>query len=232
MTHYYYGCDEVVQGWSRYHKLCTALELDLNGEKNPPTIATLNRWRVDSPRGFAFLLHVEQDLITSLVKSSERTSPRLAKDIDTHLESTFEKARALAAKALIISMPPEFTPSTDNKNLLVELRKRILEKQDKNRSIILEPSGLWERSTTLEWAEGEGFVLAHDPFMAMRDGDHCSKQDACFVINERAGMRRKFDQFDFEDMLDWSASAQRAFLLLRGRFKAHHAKELLYLLRD
>lgn len=234
MTKYYYGCDEVIQGWSRYFDLCNALELDLSAEKNPPTIATLNRWRVESPRQFGFILHIHEDIVSALAAAGERGSKRLPKSIDAAIEQTFERAHALAAKALIVSTPAEFTPGESSKHLLSQLEERLVSKQDKARPLIWEPSGLWQREDAMAWSsQHTGLTLAHDPFMAIRDGDPCAaKQDACFIVNERAGMRRKFDQYDFEDLLDWSSGTQRAFILLRGRFKAQHAKELHYILAN
>ena len=46
------------------------------------------------------------------------------------------------------------------------------------------------------------------------------------MLTERAGLRRKLDQFDMETMIDWAENYDRAFVLLRGRFKWDHAKEL------
>ncbi len=231
MAKYYYGCDEVLRGWSRYYTQCNALELDLNTEKNPPTLSTLNRWRVDSPRGFGFLLHVEEEVTQAIAKASDRGNTRLPKSTLEHLDITLEKAQALAAKALFVRTPMEVTPGETSRELLTMLVTTLQEKQN-TRPILWEPSGLWERQTTRQFAESAGLVMAFDPFMAMRDGESCGHGDVCFIVSERAGMRRKFDQFDFEDLLEWSSSAQRVFIILRGRFKAQHAKELSYLLKS
>lgn len=231
MTKYYYGCDEVLRGWSRYYNQCNALELDLNAEKNSPTIATLNRWRVDSPRGFGFMLHVDQEVPSALAKASDRGNQRLPKHIDASLDSTLEKAQALAAKALFLQTPMEVTPGETSRALLTALVERVNEKGN-TRPILWEPSGLWERGATREFADQAGLVMAFDPFMAMRDGEPCGHGDVCFVVSERAGMRRKFDQFDFEDLLVWSSAAQRVFITLRGRFKAQHAKEMQHLFKE
>lgn len=230
MTKYYYGCDEVLRGWSRYYNQCNALELALHSEKNPPTIATLNRWRVESPRGFGFMLHFEEGVTKALASASDRGSQRLPKSIDEAIDTTLEKAQALAAKALCLRTPPEVTPGETSRALLNALVERMREKGN-TRPILWEPSGLWERGVTREFASQAGLVMAFDPFMAIRDGEACGHGDVCFVVSERAGMRRKFDQFDFEDMLAWSSDAQRVFILLRGRFKAQHAKELQHVFK-
>ena len=231
MTTYYYGCDEAVGGWGRYYERCNALELDLSKQGHMPTIATLNRWRVKSPRHFAFVLHLEETIAPALAAASERGARKLPPAVGEALERSAERARAVAAKAHFIATPMEMTPGEDSKALLKATHEKLNEKLGKAALLLWEPSGLWEREQACDWARGVGIVAARDPFLAMREGEACGHGDACLVVNERAGMRRKFDQYDFEALLDWSSSAQRVFVLLRGRFKAHHAKEFSHVLR-
>lgn len=224
-TKFYYGCDELERGWDRYFQQCNTIEWKIRDESRAPTIKTLNSWRVQSPKGFAFVLHLDNDALAALVKACENGREELGADFNEGWERTAARAKALAAKAIIISTPMEVTPGATSKALLLEVARRVAELK---KVLIWEPSGLWTPEAAREWASANGIVAAIDPFMAMKDGLEPGHGDACFLVNERAGMRRKFDQYDVENLIDWSEGLQRVFVLLRGRFKWQHAREFRY----
>lgn len=227
MTRYYYGCDEIPQGWKSYYRRCTALELDLAGHEHPPTIKTLNRWRVESPRGFSFVLHLDAGANEALQAAASRGATELGEDFEQGWARTVEQAHALAARAILVKTPLSFGPAAETRALMSALGERARELKQ---ALIWEASGVWGTEATRDWAEEHGIIYAIDPFLAQRDEIAPGKQDGCFILNERAAMRRKFDQYDIEDLLDWSSTYQRVFILLRGRFKWDHARELQYVL--
>lgn len=230
MASYYYGCDEMVRGWARYTKLCNALEVDLSSQRDAPTIKTLNRWRVSSPRGFAFLLHMDTGVVEGLNKACDRGAKRLPASVREGWEVTQARAQALSAKAIVLSTSMDVTPGEASRALLAQLAELV---HASKRTLIWEPSGLWERPQAQEWAREHGVTLAYDPFLAMQDSELCAAgEDVCWVVSERAGMRRSFDQFDLEGVLEWGSTAQRVFMMLRGRFKESHARELRYIMES
>lgn len=224
MTHIYYGCDEVPEGWDRYFAQCNALEVDLTrwGE-SPPTIRTLNSWRVDSPRGFCFVLHLDEQATAALLEASRAEEAELGEAFERGWERTLERAEALAARALMLSTPPGFSPNTTNRALIEAIGERGAEIKQ---ALLWEPSGPWEPYATRDWAAERGVEVGIDPFLAMREGVEPGRGDVCHILRERAGMRRQFDQFDMEDLLDRLSVYQRAFVLLRGRYQWDHAREL------
>jgi len=77
-----------------------------------------------------------------------------------------------------------------------------------------------------------GLGVAIGRFLAMGAELEPGTRDACFIVAERSGMRRRFDQYDFEELVYWAQRPQRVFTLLRGRFQWEHAKELRHVIRE
>lgn len=220
----YYGCDELARGWEHYFKRCNALEVDVESFDAPPKIATLNRWRVESPRGFCFMLRADREFTDALSKLGDRGASELNARVRRGWETTMERAHALAAKAIVVRTPAEFTPGSVSRTLLERVSTELL--GDAKPAVIWESDGPWQMSETREFAQDLGMVYAYDPFIAYREEIPFTHGDTAWVLTERAGLRRKFDQFDMEHVVDWADNYDRAFVMLRGRFKWEHAKEL------
>lgn len=225
-TKFYYGCDEVTRGWQHYFEQCNALELTLE-PANMPTTKTLNRWRVDSPRGFCFMLHLHPEMIQGLMDSSERQARELSEAVLAGWAKTLEQVKALAAKALLLRTPFDFSPKESNRALIAAVAQ--LAKEAKL-PLIWETEGMWNKETTAQFAQEHHIIYAIDPFIWSRDGLEFGQGDACFILHERAGARRKFDQYDMEELIGFSQGYQRVFVLCRGRFKWDHTRELRYVL--
>ena len=227
MTHIYFGCDETPRGWKRYLDLCNAYEVRADGAQ-PPSMKTLNSWRVSTPKGFCFVLHAGDELSAAL-EGKGWGEDGLSAPAEEAWAQVLERRKALAAKAVLVRTSPDFTPTPEHRARLVALSARAA--ADKV-ALIWESSGLWEATTTYEWAQEHGIVYAFDPFLATRDGLEIegNGQDVCFALSERAGMRRTFDEYELEQLMDWCEGHQRAFVLLRGRHKFAHAREIKYLL--
>ena len=138
----------------------------------------------------------------------------------------FEQAKALAAKALYVKTPFEFGPNDSNEAIIQALAQRV---KSQGRTLIWEPEGMWPPEQTYAFARDHNMMLAIDPFLWIREGyERVNASDVCFVLTERASARRKFDQYDIEELLDYAEPAQRLFVLCRGRFKWDHVRELKY----
>jgi len=224
MTKIYYGCDELKRGWEHYFKRCNALQLDLEALDAPPKTATLNRWRVDSPKGFTFTLCADSKFVGALSRLSARGASELDDATRQAWQANLDAAHALAARAILIRTPADFSPGKISRTLLEKVVQEL--GAGAKPLIIWESDGLWQLRDTLDFARSIGLVYAHDPFIAHREEIPFTHGDAAWVITERAGLRRKLDQFDMETLIDWADNYQRVFCFMRGRFKWEHAREL------
>ncbi len=222
MTKVYFGCDEIPRHWSQYFTLCNAIELDLDQLDNIPRTKTLNRWRVESPRGFAFKLHVDSAVVDGLNEAAAAERVEFNDAMRKGWENTLERASALAARALILSTPSTFSPGTTSRALIEKFSSEL--GQEFDRPIIWDAHGMWDTGSTRELARDVGLTYAYDPFLAIRDEIEFLHGDGAFILNERAGMRRDFDRYDIRRLLDSLQPYNRAFVLLRGRFKWEHAR--------
>jgi hypothetical protein len=228
----YYGFDEVLYGWDRYFDLCNAFEV--RNPRDPdkfPSDATLNRWRVDSPRGFAWILHAVPEMSAALVNAYEAGTTELGDAFHAAIERTEKRAHALSAKAILLETPPGFPPSDVSRGLVRALGQAWSEQT--KRALIWESSGLWTAEDGRNVAADSGFVYAVDPFIIERDELGFGRGgDAAFRVTERAAARRHFDAWEMEKLVGWSDAFDRTFVLLSGRYKIPHAKELSLLLQD
>jgi uncharacterized protein YecE (DUF72 family) len=224
MANVYYGCDEVPKGWERYFAQCNLIEIDLDSYDSRPKISTLNSWRVESPKGFAFVLHATRAFIEELVRLRDVEQTEISDTLRQEWQVILDHAAALAAKAVLLQTPPEFSPGPLSQELLANVSEELA--KPSKPAFMWESSGLWSMKSTREFAQANGIVYALDPFIAHRDELPFTHGDACWILTERAGMRRKFDQFDLERLVRWADNYDRAFVLLRGRFKWDHAREM------
>lgn len=228
MTQIYFGTDEIPRHWDQYFVRCNALELDLDELDNPPHEETLNRWRVESPRGFAFVLHADSRISAELTACAEAGSVELTDDLGDGWESTLENAHALAARAVLIKTPVSFGPGNSARELMERFAEELGE--EFNYPVIWDSAASWETESTRQWAADCGLTYAYDPFLAFRDEIGLHHGDGAFVLSERAGLRREFDRRDIRQLIDAVGSYDRAYFLLRGRFQwkyAEHFGELL-----
>lgn len=230
MTKIYYGCDHVPRGWGRYFATCNAIELNLATYEQTPTIATLNRWRVESPKGFGYVLHVDTAVTEGLIRLSDKNKSELDDTIREGWKKTLAAAKALAARAVYIKTPLSFSPNSTNRALITQLANEL---HKGNKFVLIwESEGMWPVEQTRDFAQNLGIAYAIDPFLMERDEIDLTHGDTCFVLTERGGMRREFDNYDIEQLIEWSQRYDRVFMLLRGRFQWKHARELRNALQD
>ncbi len=228
MTKIYFGCDQIPRHWSHYYERCNAIELDLGQLDNPPKTETLNRWRVESPKGFAFILRADPAVENGLVSAARADEPAFSDDVRTAWEQTLERANALAARAILVRSPSAFSPGIGERAAIRKFAEEFGERFSK--PIIWEAQGMWDTEATRELADEIGLTYAYDPFLAIRDEIGLGHGDGAFILNERAGMRREFDRYDIRGLLDRLGSYNRAYFMLRGRFQWEHAQHFAELL--
>lgn len=224
MVKVYYGCDERDRDWEAYAERCNALELDLTRFRHEPNIETLNKWRVESPRGFGFILHARDTIGASMPQSPEEEPEVFSDEMREAWQATLERAHALAAEAVLIRTPRALTPSSAHRKRLAAFQSTFGD--EANVEIIWEPSGLWTIEQTREAADEAGLIPAYDPFIAEREDLGFTHGDAGLTITERAARRRQFDLFDFKQLMQWTPKYDRLFIMLRGRFKWAHAQHV------
>lgn len=221
MARIYAGHDDITRGWGRLTSRCDLLEV--TPEILPKTTRTLNRWRVESPRLFAFVLHLDPLATSALTMASAAGRSTLGEDFEKGWDLTMDRAKALAAKAILMPTTFSFSPSEPSRALIAAVAEKARKVKE---TVIWEATGSWDLETTRDWAESLGLAYAYDPFLAARDGLEFTRKDACFIVTERAGGRRRFDEFDMEDLLRNCSTYDRSYILLRGRHKWHHAHQL------
>ncbi len=227
----YFGTDEIKRGWDRYFDLCNALEVrNESSQAADPSISTLNTWRTKSPKGFAFVLHADRSIPEILLKAYEENQEELPSSFEAAWEKTLERAKALSAKAIIIETPPEFRPS-DSARALIEKVGHFVSVQ--KLPVIWEKHGLWDTEESVILSRKCGLVPCYDPFLASAEELKLKKgNEVCFRITERAASRRQFDEYDFEQLIGWCSSFNRAFVLFNGRHKLLHAKVMSIITRE
>lgn len=228
MAKFYYGCDEVTKGWSRYFDLCTLLEVPHGGK--PPSLKTLNTWRVDSPKGFCFAIHATSAFVEALVIAGDAGTSSITDPMREAWAETIERASALAAKAIVFHTPFGFNPSANTRALIGAIGDEL--GAEAKQVIVWESEGVWPVEESMQLCIDHGLTYMVDPFLLREDAIEPLGQDRAYALTERGGMRRSFDQFDFEDLVDSTSSANRVFAFLRGQYKWRHARELQQVLKE
>ncbi|MFB6263423.1 MAG: DUF72 domain-containing protein [Bradymonadaceae bacterium] len=221
MPKIYYGCSDLEASWEEYFELCNAFELDLRAYDETPTLETLNGWRVESPRGFCYILHADPELTGELARP-DAESTDFSESLASAWERTLDRADALASDAILVQTSERFTPGSANREQLEAFGEQFAAPADP--VVLWEPSGLWTIEQTRETADDAGLVPVYDPFMADREDLDFPPGDVGFAITERAAKRRKFEVFDFERLLEWVSRHDRVFAMLRGRHQFSHAE--------
>lgn len=144
---------------------------------DPPTIATLEKWRRQAPSGFEFTMKAWQ-VITHLGESPtyrrlrrpmserERAEAGAFRMNETTLaawKTTLEARNALDATAILFQCPASFRPTDDNVAAMRSFLTRI-DRPDGVR-LLWEPRGNWPDDTVAALCRELGLVHAVDPFV-------------------------------------------------------------------
>ena len=174
----------------------------------PPRAETLERWRAEAPRGFAFTVKAWQ-LITH--QASSPTYRRLKRELSEEEREgagsfrrsavveeawavTLRSAEALEASAVLFQCPASFGPAREN---FTRLREFFRGRERGGRHFCWEPRGGWPRALVAELCESLDLWHAVDPF-AERTAtpEHCY-----FRLHGRRGWRYKYEDAELEELL-------------------------------
>jgi uncharacterized protein YecE (DUF72 family) len=173
----------------------------------PPSVATLRRWRDDAPESFEFTLKAWM-LITHEARSP--TYRRLKRKLDEQetrdcgsfratpvvldaWATTRACAEALAARCVLFQCPASFRPTEEN----VENMREFFAMIDRGGLRCLwEPRGEWDEETIAELC-GE-LDLGHvvDPFAATS----VTPEFCYFRLHGRTGYRYVYEEFELEEL--------------------------------
>lgn len=222
MKNIYFGCDAIPGDWEDYAKLCNLAEIDLGSLPSPPKASTLQRWRSKTPKGFAFALHAHREFVEGILAQYRSDSPTLSDEMRRGWEQTVKRASHLSAKSIIIQLENDFAPGATSRKLIDLIAANLADQTDA--AIAMDLRGPWPMEKTRDQIDQRQLVYAYDPFVARREKMEFSHGDACFILTERPGMRRKYEAHDLRSVLGWADNFDRTFTLLRGRFKWEHAR--------
>ena len=222
MTTYYWGCDRRRSSWPSYAERCNAFEYEpKRGKRGPESMKALNRWRVGTPRGFAFTVRAAASVAASIEAASGRDAA-LGDDFARAWAETEARAKALAAKAVLVRAGMGLMPGEASRRVIAQVASIAAAS---GRALAWELSGPWDPVSTRDWLASIGAMLVVDPFTWMREGHGAGGGQGAFVVTERAGARRGFDRYDFAEMQSWASGLDRAFVYLRGHQQWTHAGE-------
>lgn len=174
----------------------------------PPSLATVEKWRSEAPGDFEFTLKAWQ-LITH-----EATSPtyrRLGRPIpDSEKKSygsfkpskgVFEAweivssvARALEAKVIVFQCPASFKPSSQNKDNM----RRFFERVDRRDfQFVWEPRGKWAADEIRGLCQQLNLIHCVDPFKTSPTWGEIRY----FRLHGKTGYRYKYSDDDLEELL-------------------------------
>jgi uncharacterized protein YecE (DUF72 family) len=148
MARTHVGLASLTGGLERYAERFDLLELR-PGEQTMPRAATLRGWRKQVPPSFVF------SVVLPPVVARLKTGPEL----DRALAETLSVARELQARCIVLTTPPEVTPTEANRKRLAQLVEQLPRDAV---TLAWEPRGLWELDEAALLASKLGLVLVVD----------------------------------------------------------------------
>jgi uncharacterized protein YecE (DUF72 family) len=152
-TRLHIGAKELRGDFAAYAKRFDMLEvrgLDAQNLRYGPSASTLRRWRRAASPAFEF----------AVVTGPNLAKLRPCEAFDTELEAMQATATILESRVLVVSTPPEVTPS---KLWRDRLRGTIDRLRSDVATVVWEPSGLWEYDDAVDFGKKLSVVVAVDP---------------------------------------------------------------------
>lgn len=192
------GCCGFPEARSRYYGRFSAVELQ-DTFYQPPSPALAEKWRRESPPGFAYTLKAWQ-LITHPATSP--TYRRLKEPVDeagrgrygffrpteevlTAWERTLAIARTLAAAVVVFQCPARFTQTEEH---IADMNAFFGRIERGGLTLAWEPRGKWHPALVRAVCERLGLVHCVDPFE-----DHCQHGEvAYFRLHGIGGYRHRY----------------------------------------
>lgn len=200
-------------GRAKYVELFSCVEVQYTFYQ-PPKIATLERWRAESPADFEFVLKAWQ-LITH--DSTSPTYRRLKRQLSEKenqeagyfrptpivkeaWEATLACAQALKAGAILFQCPASFKPTKENIANLEKFFAMI--RKDKSVEQLFnfywEPRGDWDDTVVREICESLSLSHALDPFVTKSVTPH----SLYFRLHGRGGWRYEYEDGELRELAE------------------------------
>jgi uncharacterized protein YecE (DUF72 family) len=186
-----------------------------------PRAPTLRRQRAEHAEHIALALRAPRSAI-----SSQRGPFRFDDGLEAGLAWLLSAADALAARAVVLPTPADFTPGARDRELFAEYVQRL--PRDGQRHWVWEPSGAWEREDAERLSSELGLVLAFDPLVDARPPGPVS-----YARLQALGMRRSFSQAALEQtlaVLNGDGADGDAFVAIDAPRSLQHALALQQLI--
>ena len=178
----------------------------------PPRLATLERWRADTPPEFEFVLKAWQ-LITHDCKSptyrrlkkklSEREKQEAGYFRSTFIvkeawEVTLACAKALKARTILFQCPASFNQTGENISNLEEFFGNLnsLKNHDQQFNFCWEPRGDWDTKVVKRICESLNLWHAVDPFTA----ESVTPDKLYFRLHGRNGWRYEYEESELREL--------------------------------
>lgn len=195
----------------KYAELFPSVEVQLTFYQ-PPSIATLERWREQMPHEFEFTLKAWQ-LVTHEAKSpTYRRLKRKLSEVEQQEAGFFKPtaivreawdvtlacARALAAKTILFQCPASFKSTPENiANLNEFFAGASQTKKREKLNLAWEPRGEWDRKLVKEICRVNGLWHVVDPFK-----DRTVTPANCyFRLHGRNGWRYKYEEGELRELV-------------------------------
>lgn len=152
-TRLHVGAKELKGDLAAYAKRFDLLEIrgqDVANLKLAPSAATLRKWRRTVPPKFEF----------SVVAGPNVGRLRPGEALDAELAAMLEAATLLEARVLVVPTPADVTPSKLSRDRFAKLLDGIPRDA---RTVVWEPTGLWELEDAAAQAKKWGVALGVDP---------------------------------------------------------------------
>lgn len=173
----------------------------------PPQIATLERWRAETPPEFEYTLKAWQ-LITHTAKSPtyKRLKKKLSEEereeagyfkptpiVKEAWEVTLACAEALQAKTILFQCPASFKQNAENISNLEKFFSGITRKKF---NLCWEPRGDWDGKVVKSICEALKLWHVVDPFV----GKTVTPGKCYFRLHGRKGWRYKYEEGELEEL--------------------------------
>jgi len=133
---------------------------------------------------------------------------RAGEPVEAAWKGTVEAARFAEALAIVFRTPASFTPTPGN----LEAFRRFAERAAADLPdalLVWEPVGIWEDDEAAALAAEAGFVIAVDP---LRTPPPPGAAAFCRMAGP-TGVRGRYDELDFEEVLDLVAEHDRSLVV-------------------
>ncbi|MBA3631199.1 MAG: DUF72 domain-containing protein [Acidobacteria bacterium] len=189
-----------------YFQLLSTVEIQ-HTFYQPPQIATLERWRKESPPEFEFTLKAWQ-LITHAAKSP--TYKRLKKKLSEieqqeagyfkptaivkeAWDATLACAKALKAKTILFQCPASFKPTREN---IANLENFFSSINREKFNFCWEPRGDWNEKIVKDICKNLDLWHTVDPFLKKTE----TPEKCYFRLHGRNGWRYKYEESELEEL--------------------------------